>query len=59
MRFDLEATGIGSLPFKEPKEACRVILDTFRAIPFWPQLTSWIEGSVRFMTMAKPRAFLT
>jgi hypothetical protein len=30
-------TGIGSLPHSDPKEACRLILDTFE-IPFWPQL---------------------
>jgi hypothetical protein len=27
--------------------------------PFWPQPMSWMEGSVRFITMAKARAFLT
>lgn len=30
-------TGIGSLPHKDPEEACRIILRTFD-IPFWPQL---------------------
>jgi len=30
-------TGIGSLPHKDPNEACRLVLDTFH-IPFWPQL---------------------
>ncbi|MGB9715840.1 MAG: hypothetical protein ACPL1G_05490 [Thermodesulfovibrionales bacterium] len=30
-------TGIGSLPHKDAKEACRLILDIFD-IPFWPQL---------------------
>jgi hypothetical protein len=30
-------TGIGSLPHKDPAEACRVILDSVD-IPFWPQL---------------------
>lgn len=30
-------TGIGSLPHRDPEEACRLILRTFD-IPFWPQL---------------------
>ena len=30
-------TGIGSLPYTNPEEACRNVLDTFD-IPFWPQL---------------------
>ncbi len=30
-------TGIGSLPHKNPREACELILRTFD-IPFWPQL---------------------
>lgn len=30
-------TGIGSLPYQNPDEACRLILETFD-IPFWPQL---------------------
>lgn len=30
-------TGIGSLPLRNPEEACRLILNTFD-IPFWPQL---------------------
>ncbi|TAL25097.1 MAG: hypothetical protein EPN94_05985 [Nitrospirae bacterium] len=30
-------TGIGSLPYTNPEEACRIILSTFD-IPFWPQL---------------------
>lgn len=36
--FNFEATGIGSLPFKDSKDACRVIFDNFKSIPFWPQL---------------------
>jgi len=31
-------TGIGSLPHRDPREACRVIWDLFPEIPFWPQL---------------------
>ncbi len=30
-------TGIGSLPHKDPYEACRLVLDSLD-IPFWPQL---------------------
>lgn len=30
-------TGIGSMPHREPSEACKIILDCFD-IPFWPQL---------------------
>ena len=30
-------TGIGSLPHKDPAEACRIIFDHVD-IPFWPQL---------------------
>ena len=37
-KFNFEATGIGSLPFKDPKAACRLIFDNFKSIPFWPQL---------------------
>jgi hypothetical protein len=38
LKFDFEATGIGSVPFKDPETACRVIFDNFETIPFWPQL---------------------
>ncbi|MDP3790980.1 MAG: hypothetical protein Q8R38_02930 [Candidatus Omnitrophota bacterium] len=37
-KFDFEATGIGSLPFKDTSAACKLIFDNFNAIPFWPQL---------------------
>ncbi len=37
-KFNFEATGIGSVPFKDPKSACDIILRNFPAIPFWPQL---------------------
>jgi methionine synthase II (cobalamin-independent) len=30
-------TGIGSLPYKDPQDACRLVLETCD-IPFWPQL---------------------
>lgn len=38
MKFNFEATAIGSLPLKDPKTACHFVLDTFKHIPFWPQL---------------------
>jgi hypothetical protein len=38
VKFNFDATGIGSVPFKDAKSACRVIFDNFRTIPFWPQL---------------------
>ena len=38
MNFNFEATGIGSVPFKDPKTACRLIFDNFTTIPSWPQL---------------------
>lgn len=37
-KFALDATGIGSLPFKDAEIACRIIFKNFREIPFWPQL---------------------
>jgi methionine synthase II (cobalamin-independent) len=33
-----QATGIGSVPFLSPEEACREILSYPSLIPFWPQL---------------------
>lgn len=39
-KFNFESTGIGSIPFKDPKAACRVIFDNFKYIPFWPQLNN-------------------
>ena len=38
MKFNFEATGIGSLPFKDAKTACQLVFDNFKHIPFWPQL---------------------
>lgn len=38
IKFTYSATGIGSVPFKDARVACRIILDTFESIPFWPQL---------------------
>ncbi|MFH2145797.1 MAG: hypothetical protein ABII75_07220 [Candidatus Omnitrophota bacterium] len=34
----VKATGIGSMPQKNAGEICRVILDNFSDLPFWPQL---------------------
>jgi methionine synthase II (cobalamin-independent) len=33
------ATGIGTLPHKDPHRAVRLVLDTFAEAPFWPQLS--------------------
>lgn len=38
LRFDFEATGIGSVPFRDPKASCSIIFENFKSIPFWPQL---------------------
>lgn len=40
-------TGIGTLPHKDAKEACRLVLDTFD-MPFWPQLPnlSFLESMI-------------
>jgi methionine synthase II (cobalamin-independent) len=36
--FALLPTGIGSLPHLNAREACRIVLENFGEIPFWPQL---------------------
>ena len=38
MKFNFEATGIGSLPFRDPSKACETIFNNLENIPFWPQL---------------------
>ena len=38
MKFNFEATGVGSLPFTDPEKSCSFIFETFPDIPFWPQL---------------------
>ena len=38
MKFNFEATGIGSVPFRDARLACREIFDNFSKVPFWPQL---------------------
>jgi hypothetical protein len=35
---ELRTTGIGSLPFTNPEEAARFVLEAELSIPFWPQL---------------------
>ena len=35
---ELQTTGIGSLPFTDPVQAARFVLDAELSIPFWPQL---------------------
>src|SRR4030065_1116956 len=42
------ATGIGSFPHKDEREAFRLIHGNFSEIPFWPQLPqrSFLEGMV-------------
>jgi methionine synthase II (cobalamin-independent) len=50
MEFDdsFIATGIGSFPHKDEKEAFNLVLQNFPKIPFWPQLPkrSFLEGMV-------------
>mgnify|MGYP001584719604 CR=1 FL=1 len=38
MKFNFDATGIGSVPFKDPESALSVIFENLKAVPFWPQL---------------------
>lgn len=38
MKFNFEATGVGSVPWTDARTAVRMIADNFRDIPFWPQL---------------------
>ena len=46
MKFNFEATGVGSVPFVDPKESCEKIVNVFEDIPFWPQLPkrSYLEN---------------
>ncbi len=32
------ATGVGSLPHRDPAKAVKAVLANFREIPYWPQL---------------------
>lgn len=44
-QFNFMATGIGSVPFEDIEDACRVILEHFPSMPFWPQFVkrSYLE----------------
>jgi len=37
-RFNFVATGVGSLPFTDPGEACKLIFQHLPEVPHWPQL---------------------
>lgn len=39
-KYSCRATGIGSLPLTSPSEACNLILDNLKDIPYWPQLSN-------------------
>jgi len=47
-QYSFIATGIGSFPHLDEREAFRLILGSFPEIPFWPQLPkrSFLEGMV-------------
>ncbi len=34
----VSATGVGSMPFHDVEQACRLIVEAFPDLPFWPQL---------------------
>jgi hypothetical protein len=42
------STGIGSVPFLDVEATCRMILDRFPGVPFWPQFPkrSFLEGMI-------------
>lgn len=37
-RFNFVATGVGSLPFRDPRDACGLIFQHLAEAPHWPQL---------------------
>ena len=47
-KFNFMATGIGSLPFTDPGEACKLIFQHVPEAPHWPQLprASSSEGMI-------------
>ncbi len=47
-QYPFIATGIGSFPHRDEREAFRLIFENFPEIPFWPQLPkrSFLEGMV-------------
>ncbi len=46
--FNFLATGVGSLPFRDPKEACELVFRYLSEAPHWPQLpqANAIEGMI-------------
>lgn len=46
--FGFLATGIGSVPFLDIRDTCRMILEHFPRAPFWPQFPrrSFLEGMI-------------
>ncbi len=46
IKFNFDATGVGSLPFTDSKRACDIVFEHFSRIPFWPQLPkrSYLEN---------------
>ena len=62
MKSDLSClpTGIGSLPHTSAKEACDLILNNLREIPFWPQLSnlSFTENMYAQFSYLMPNAVI-
>jgi hypothetical protein len=48
LEYRFLATGIGSVPYRDVEGTCRMILDRFPGIPFWPQFPkrSFLEGMI-------------
>lgn len=46
MKFNYQATGVGSVPLTEARAACEMVFKNFPDIPFWPQLPrrSYLES---------------
>ena len=46
MNFNFTPTGIGSIPYIDPKKSVHLVLKYFKQIPFWPQLPQkcFLEG---------------
>ena len=46
MNFNFTPTGIGSIPYIDPKESVHLVLKYLKQIPFWPQLPqrTFLEG---------------
>jgi methionine synthase II (cobalamin-independent) len=54
--FNFLTTGVGSLPFSDPKEACELIFQYMPEAPHWPQLpqTSRYEGMIEQFAEGMP-----